>query len=267
MMPICGYLAEEYGWRMVFYVTGSIGVLWYISWLLIVKESPFVDPHISQEEKRYILESLGHTDTTQPMKRAPIPWKSILTSSAVWAIAAANFSENWGFYTLLTQLPTFLKDTLDLKLNGSGFISGLPYFAMALMLIPSGYLADWTQKKGYLTTTQVRRYFNCGGFLSQTTFMMLAAYLAHPIYSIISLVVAVGLGAFSISGYAVNHLDIAPQYAGLLMGISNTFGTIPGIVSPLITGFIVQNRVSYYFFLILTVGGMKRLAPVIKFWG
>jgi len=36
------------------------------------------------------------------------------------------------------------------------------------------------------------------------------------------------------------------QYAAILMGISNTIGTIPGIVSPIVTGYIVQNRVKYF---------------------
>jgi MFS transporter, ACS family, solute carrier family 17 (sodium-dependent inorganic phosphate cotransporter), other len=40
----------------------------------------------------------------------------------------------------------------------------------------------------------------------------------------------------------VNHLDIAPQYASILMGISNTVATIPGIISPLIAGFIVTEQ-------------------------
>lgn len=37
------------------------------------------------------------------------PWKRFLTSLPVWAIMIAHFSENWGFYTLLTELPTFMK--------------------------------------------------------------------------------------------------------------------------------------------------------------
>lgn len=37
------------------------------------------------------------------------PWKEILKSAPVWAIVMAHFSENWGFYTLLTFLPTFMK--------------------------------------------------------------------------------------------------------------------------------------------------------------
>jgi len=44
------------------------------------------------------------------------------------------------------------------------------------------------------------------------------------------------LGGFAWAGFSVNHLDLAPQYASLLMGISNTFATIPGMVSPYLAG-------------------------------
>jgi MFS transporter, ACS family, solute carrier family 17 (sodium-dependent inorganic phosphate cotransporter), other len=115
---------------------------------------------------------------------------------------------------------------------------------MGCLLFVSGYLADWSQEKGYLTTTQVRRYFNCTAFLAQTIFMLLAAFILKPVASITFITIAVGIGAFAWSGFAVNHLDVAPQYASILMGISNTFATIPGIVSPILTGFITADGVS-----------------------
>lgn len=126
-------------------------------------------------------------------------------------------------------------------------MSAVPYLTMGLLLGVSGYLADWSQEKGYLTTTQVRRYFNCAAFLAQTVFMMLAAFLLHPVNSMVCITIAVGLGAFAWSGFAVNHLDVAPQYASILMGVSNTWATIPGIVSPLLTGFLVSNGVTRAF--------------------
>lgn len=43
--------------------------------------------------------------------------------------------------------------------------------------------------------------------------------------------------------FSVNHLDVAPQHASVLMGFSNTFATIPGIVSPIISGYIVATPV------------------------
>ena len=46
-----------------------------------------------------------------------VPWKAIFTSLPVWAIVVAHFSENWGFYTLLTELPSFLKHRLNFDLS------------------------------------------------------------------------------------------------------------------------------------------------------
>jgi MFS transporter, ACS family, solute carrier family 17 (sodium-dependent inorganic phosphate cotransporter), other len=134
---------------------------------------------------------------------------------------------------------------MGVLLGVSGYLAGM----YLTNLIEKKYLndlfffVDWAQEKGYLTTTQVRRYFNCGAFLAQTVFMMLAAFFLHPVSSMVCITIAVGLGAFAWSGFAVNHLDIAPQYASILMGFSNTWATIPGIVSPLLTGFLVQDGV------------------------
>ncbi|XP_018578564.1 sialin-like, partial [Anoplophora glabripennis] len=42
----------------------------------------------------------------------------------------------------------------------------------------------------------------------------------------------------------VNHLDIAPKHASVLLGLSNTFATLPGIISPILTGYIVTDEKS-----------------------
>ena len=112
-MSSCGILAQKFGWESVFYVFGVLGCVWYFFWVIIVRESPEKDPWISDEEKNYILASLKHSQKSSRPKN--IPWKSIFTSSAVWAIAASHFAENWGVYTMLTQLPLFLKCKLKIK--------------------------------------------------------------------------------------------------------------------------------------------------------
>lgn len=47
------------------------------------------------------------------------------------------------------------------------------------------------------------------------------------------------------SGFNVNHLDIAPRYASILMGISNGVGTLSGMVCPLIVGALTKHKVDY----------------------
>lgn len=123
-------------------------------------------------------------------------------------------------------------------------MSALPYLAMAIMIQFSGMFADWFQIRGLMTTTQVRKVFNCSGFIAQTVFMLGAAWSPNAVGAVICLTLAVGLGAFAWAGFSVNHLDIAPQHASVLMGVSNTFATLPGIVSPIIAGYIVTTPVS-----------------------
>ncbi len=40
----------------------------------------------------------------------------------------------------------------------------------------------------------------------------------------------------------MNVGDISPNYAGVIMGISNTFANIPGFLAPLVTGVVVGDK-------------------------
>ena len=52
-----------------------------------------------------------------PQGNQSTPWFSILTSPPVWGIMVVYFCTNWGFYTLLTCIPTFIKQTLGCSNN------------------------------------------------------------------------------------------------------------------------------------------------------
>ena len=61
--------------------------------------------------------------------------------------------------------------------------------------------------------------------------------------SIACLILAMSLGGFSWAGFSVNHLDLSLSWASILMGISNTFGTIPGMIGPILAGSITSHGV------------------------
>ncbi|XP_063531911.1 vesicular glutamate transporter 1 isoform X2 [Cydia strobilella] len=239
-MPLCSLLAHYTGWPGIFYVFGIMGLVWTTVWWLVVKESPEKDPRISPAELKYIQDSRG----TQAIEGSKIrhPWRAMLTSGPVWAIVMAHFSENWGFYTLLTFLPTFMQDVFKFETSATGWLSAVPYLAMAIILQVAGHLADWVLRKGYMSRTNVRKLFNCGAFLAQTIFMVAASYASTVTGCLVNLTIAVGLGGFAWSGFSVNHLDIAPPHASVLMGLSNTVATLPGIISPPLAGSIVTDK-------------------------
>jgi len=49
-------------------------------------------------------------------------------------------------------------------------------------------------------------------------------------------------------GWQVNHLDIAPRYAGVLVGISMTAGYLAGVLNPLIVAAIVKHQVCQFYY-------------------
>jgi MFS transporter, ACS family, solute carrier family 17 (sodium-dependent inorganic phosphate cotransporter), other len=202
-LPVSGILAQSLGWESVFYVFGVVGCIWTVLWLMFVRKSPGADPWISTIEKEYIESSLSLQTKDA---NVPVPWKAICTSTAVWAIIAAQFAEGWGFFTLQTQLPQFLKDVLDFDIKKSGIISAIPYISMSFMLQVAGYLADWVRIKGYWTTGQTRRYFNCIAFIAQTVCMLLAAFFLHPAASVTFITLGVALASFAYCSFSVNYL-------------------------------------------------------------
>ena len=210
----------------------------------MVEDSPEHDRKITEQELEYLQNTIGLTD--KQVTDAPPPWRAMLTSKPVWAIIIAHFTENWGFYTLLTSLPMFLRDVLEYDLDTAGFLAAFPYILMSVVVQISGYLADTFRAEGKLSTTTVRKLFTCGAYLGQAFFMTLTALVMTRGTSTTFLSLALGLGGLTWAGFGVNHLDVAPKYAAILMGISNTVGTIPGIICPSLTGAIVVERVSQH---------------------
>lgn len=90
---------------------------------------------------------------------------------------------------------------MDFTLETAGFLSALPYLLLSLILIVSGQLADRLRSRETLTTTQVRKLFNCGAFVCQSIFMAATAYFMTPIIAISCITAAIGLGGFAWSGF------------------------------------------------------------------
>lgn len=104
-------------------------------------------------------------------------------------------------YRVLCHSPFFLLDIMDLKLGTTGILSGIPYLAMALMLPISGHFADRLRERGILSTTSVRKIFNCFGFIAQCVFMLIVGFVSDKAAAVVCLTLAVGLGAFAWAGF------------------------------------------------------------------
>lgn len=56
-------------------------------------------------------------------------------------------------------------------------------------------------------------------------------------------VFVVAIGCCTNVGFNINHLDLAPNYAGILMGLTNAVASVGGVLAPTVCGFIVRHQV------------------------
>jgi ACS family sodium-dependent inorganic phosphate cotransporter len=83
------------------------------------------------------------------------------------------------------------------------------------------------------------------GLLGAAAFMWQARSVTSPDMALALLCGALGALAITWGGFISNHLDIAPRHADVLMGITNTAGTIPGVVGVAVTGWLVDASGTY----------------------
>ncbi|MEJ1287028.1 hypothetical protein NN561_018043 [Cricetulus griseus] len=230
---------------------GSFGIFWYLFWLLVSYESPALHPSISEEERKYIEDAIGESaKLMNPVTKFNTPWRRFFTSMPVYAIIVANFCRSWTFYLLLISQPAYFEEVFGFEISkvgagdsvGVGLVSALPHLVMTIIVPIGGQIADFLRSRRIMSTTNVRKLMNCGGFGMEATLLLVVGYSHSKGVAISFLVLAVGFSGFAISGFNVNHLDIAPRYASILMGISNGVGTLSGMVCPIIVGAMTKHK-------------------------
>ncbi|XP_035211568.1 putative inorganic phosphate cotransporter isoform X1 [Stegodyphus dumicola] len=225
------------GWPSVFYVFGLVGIVWFFFWITLVFESPDEHPRISKEELNYI-----HQGQDKMSRNTTIPWKSILTSVPVWALVLTHFGQNWGFYTLLTEMPTYLSNILHFDLKKNGTLSALPYLMQAVCAMLASISADKLRATNRFTITTIRKIINSIAFFGPGVCVLAVAFVGcNPVIIVVLLTVSLGLNGFMFSGFNVTHVDMSPEFAGTLMGITNCFANLAGFLAPAYVGYITHE--------------------------
>ncbi|KAH9523365.1 hypothetical protein Btru_039836 [Bulinus truncatus] len=237
---LCEYGFDN-GWGSIFYLAGACNFVWVVAWLIMTSDTPAKHKWISEREKLYIESCIGQGDVKKVRK---IPWLKMMTSGPLWALIIGHFCNNYLNYTLLTSMPTFLKETLNFDIKQSGLLSALPYLIQFVGSIAIGFAADLIREKRWMTTKSVRKLFQVTSFLGNAVFISLVGQMdcAFRQVAVALLCFSALFTSFSRAGYVVNNLDLAPSYAGILFGITNTAGTLPGMIAPIIAGALTPNR-------------------------
>jgi hypothetical protein len=138
----------------------------------------------------------------------------------------------------------YMKDVLKFDIKQNGFFMMLPHIPVLFANLPFSYLTDVIRRKRILSTGAMRKLnqtvaaFGCCSMLIGQSFVDESTrYVAV----VINVFVALLMNVVARAGYLVNSQDIAPMYSGEVLGISNTFATLSGIIAPIVCSSLTPN--------------------------
>ncbi|XP_063843132.1 putative inorganic phosphate cotransporter [Scylla paramamosain] len=241
--PLSSALITSLGWESVFYVQSCITLVWCFAWFMLVADSPYVDTKITAAEKKYIITAIGDTKDRKP---PPVPLRAALTSLPFWAILFSNMGNNWGFFTLLTEMPLYMSTMLLQDIKSNALLNALPYLGMWIFSLVISKVGDTLIQKNIASTGVVRKTANTISQLGPAACLIGITFLHCDRTSTIALfTLATTLQGGIYTGFLINHIDIAPNFAGTLFGITNALGTIPSWVGPITTGALTKNQQTF----------------------
>uniref|UniRef100_A0A7N8XMX7 Solute carrier family 17 member 9 n=1 Tax=Mastacembelus armatus TaxID=205130 RepID=A0A7N8XMX7_9TELE len=217
-------MLDLYGWESVFYVSGLLSVLWaYCMWKYLLKgEGPIIT-----------LEALGSGGPQSKLTKRH--WLRLFKQPAVCAVIITHLCTASTFFTLLSWLPTFFKDTFP---DAKGWVFNvIPWLVAIPSSLFSGCLSDHLISQGR-ETTSVRKLMQVKYLTLFCVFVIcLTADLLHT------------------HGVSVNVQDLAPSCAGALFGVMNTCGAFSGVLMVYFSGYLIEATSSWasVFGLITTV--------------
>lgn len=222
--PACGALLgtallANFGWRFMFALTGLGALLWLPAWL-------YFAPRSSQRE------TVSAESPSLPARRSYLIG---LTNPSFWALAACVFFFSYYWYFVLTWMPAYLTMSRGFSTMGMGRILSAPLFAMAVVNVVAGWMADRLVARNG-SVFRVRILFGAAGLLGAASILLLEILPGRgPVLPILVLSIC-SFGVASSNFWAISQHVPPMQMVGRTIGFLNTLSQFAGALAPLITG-------------------------------
>jgi ACS family hexuronate transporter-like MFS transporter len=244
-------------WRWVFILTGVIGFLWLILWLILYRR-PEEHPYLSKEELAYIQsEPEEKTEKTR--------WLSLLGHRQTWAITFGKFLTDPIWWVWLFWIPGFLNkkyhvNITDMKTMG---LSLLVIYSMASIgSVIGGWIPAFLIKRGWSVNA------------ARKTALLLCAISVVPVIGaafsthIWVAVLLIGTACGAHQGWSANIYTLSSDMfqkraVGSVVGIAGAAGGIGGFIMANYVGGILNKNAMNYLPIFVTAGSMYLIALVI----
>lgn len=249
--PLISHLILSVGWKPMFLIMASLGVIWAVAWFLIFRDYPHSCKFVGEAELQYIQEGqvndrLVTDDQRRSAQRSEgaTTWRMLLTNKSLIANNIAYFAFGYSLFFALNWLPGYLEHAYGVQLKDAGLLLVAPWLTAAVLLPLAGWLSDflWT-KTG---SKQISRsHLICvSQLISALGYIPILFSPSLPV-AIVSISIGVGFGMMPNAAFYAINCDLAKDRAATSQGLMNCCSAVASVLAPLLTGIIASQTGSF----------------------
>jgi ACS family hexuronate transporter-like MFS transporter len=238
--PLIALVLTNRDWRMVFLLTGVVGIAWTLWWWRAYYP-PESHPRLDIAERQYLEPVMlaGKSDARTPAPR----WLTLLRVRQTWGLVTAKFLSDAAWYFYLFWLPKYLYDARGFDIKSVGAFAWIPYAAAGIGCLMGGWLSSW------LLTRHVRldraRKFALGASAA-----VMPAVILVPNAPVAWAIAIFSLAYFGQQSWStlvmILPADMYPRSAvGAVAGLVGFGGAMGGVVFGQVVGYLLDHGFGY----------------------
>ena len=249
-VPFLGRYADALPWRLAFWVSGLIGLVWVAAFWLWFRDHPSEKKGVNRAELELITrdappEVRGHT-----MDRGA--WRALLHNPSLWAMGVFYLFGSFGWSFFVSWMPDFFKEYLEIPYERSEWYTAGPLFFGGLSCIVGGTLSHWlvarTGRKRLF-----RAVFPLAGATTAAVAMFSLQFVKTPEQATVLLCLAAAAFDFGQAANWASIVELGGKYSGTAAGFINMVGNMGNAFQPAIGAMIIASFGWNRLFVVLAV--------------
>ena len=240
--PFVAWVIQSLSWRWSFVITGALGFVWVVVWLLVVS-TPEKTRWLPEPERRRILAE-REAGIAVP-DHDGIGYFALLRCPAMWGLFVSQGCLVYSLYLYLSWLPNYLQTARGLSLVDAGLYTSVPFFIATAVNIVVNWIGDRALSV-HAVRSGMRRYL-----VALCLFLTAAGLIIPYVQSLTAVIILVSITvSFANTGPAANatltsDLLRSPADAGRAFAFLVLGGNVFGLLAPIVTGYLVQASGSF----------------------
>jgi ACS family glucarate transporter-like MFS transporter len=238
--PLITYIMSRYGWHASFWFSSLIGLAAGLIWYALGRDTPSEHPWVRKPELALIEAGLPPPDAAP---KARLSWSEIFSNKDVVIVTLSYFTYGYAAFIFFAWFYIYLSDVRGVDLKRSGWLTTLPFIAMAVGSLLGGWLSD------AITKTRGKRQGRCllaaAAIGLAAVLIALGTRIADTNTAVLYLAAGAGALYLSQSSFWSVSADIGKKSAGSVSGVMNmgaqTGSAITATLTPYIGGHFGWN--------------------------